>query len=117
MEEGFTVNIKDVLMDMRKFRMGLIQTADQLQFSYLAILEGLQQLAEVNEPTILGEKNYKLLRSTFNWNVACFGDISGQETIHAWWEWEWWCGGYWWETRPSWENQLSLDISSSRRAL
>lgn len=47
MEEGLTVNVKDVLMDMRKYRMGLIQTADQLRFSYLAILEGLQQLAEV----------------------------------------------------------------------
>lgn len=47
MEEGLTVNVREVLMDMRKFRMGLIQTADQLRFSYLAILEGLHQLAEV----------------------------------------------------------------------
>lgn len=47
MEEGRKVNIKEVLMDMRKFRMGLIQTPDQLRFSYLAILEGLQQLADV----------------------------------------------------------------------
>ena len=27
-------------MDMRKYRMGLIQTPDQLRFSYLAIIEG-----------------------------------------------------------------------------
>lgn len=34
------VDIKKVLLDMRKFRMGLIQTPDQLQFSFLAVLEG-----------------------------------------------------------------------------
>uniref|UniRef100_A0A8D0HRH7 Tyrosine-protein phosphatase non-receptor type n=1 Tax=Sphenodon punctatus TaxID=8508 RepID=A0A8D0HRH7_SPHPU len=35
-----SVNIKHVLLDMRKYRMGLIQTADQLRFSYLAVIEG-----------------------------------------------------------------------------
>lgn len=29
-----------MLLEMRKFRMGLIQTADQLRFSYLAVIEG-----------------------------------------------------------------------------
>ncbi|XP_053103589.1 tyrosine-protein phosphatase non-receptor type 1 isoform X2 [Hemicordylus capensis] len=35
-----SVNIKQVLLEMRKYRMGLIQTADQLRFSYLAVIEG-----------------------------------------------------------------------------
>uniref|UniRef100_T1IJ27 protein-tyrosine-phosphatase n=1 Tax=Strigamia maritima TaxID=126957 RepID=T1IJ27_STRMM len=35
-----SINIKEILMDMRKYRMGLIQTPDQLRFSYLAIIEG-----------------------------------------------------------------------------
>lgn len=35
-----SVDIKKVLLDMRNYRMGLIQTADQLRFSYLAVIEG-----------------------------------------------------------------------------
>lgn len=35
-----TVRIRDVLLEMRRYRMGLIQTADQLRFSYLAVIEG-----------------------------------------------------------------------------
>jgi len=38
------VNIKQRLLDMRSFRMGLIQTDDQLKFSYQAIIEGARQL-------------------------------------------------------------------------
>jgi len=38
------VNIKQRLLDMRTFRMGLIQTDDQLKFSYQAIIEGARQL-------------------------------------------------------------------------
>jgi len=38
------VNIKQTLLDMRSFRMGLIQTEDQLKFSYQAIIEGARQL-------------------------------------------------------------------------
>ncbi|XP_041664888.1 tyrosine-protein phosphatase non-receptor type 2 [Cheilinus undulatus] len=33
------VDIKSILLDMRKYRMGLIQTPDQLRFSYMAVLE------------------------------------------------------------------------------
>ena len=33
------VNVKSRLLDMRTYRMGLIQTADQLKFSYLSIME------------------------------------------------------------------------------
>jgi len=45
MEEGSKeVNVRDVLMEMRRHRMGLIQTMDQLRFSYQAILEGAKRL-------------------------------------------------------------------------
>uniref|UniRef100_A0AAY4BB71 protein-tyrosine-phosphatase n=2 Tax=Denticeps clupeoides TaxID=299321 RepID=A0AAY4BB71_9TELE len=39
-----SVQIKDVLLDMRHYRMGLIQTADQLRFSYLAVIEGAKYI-------------------------------------------------------------------------
>lgn len=39
-KEPSSVDIKSILLDMRKYRMGLIQTPDQLRFSYMAILEG-----------------------------------------------------------------------------
>nr|XP_033790027.1 tyrosine-protein phosphatase non-receptor type 2 isoform X5 [Geotrypetes seraphini] len=35
-----SVDIKQVLLDMRRYRMGLIQTPGQLRFSYLAVIEG-----------------------------------------------------------------------------
>lgn len=35
-----------MLLDMRKYRMGLIQTPDQLRFSYQAIIEGAKQLSQ-----------------------------------------------------------------------
>lgn len=35
-----SVRICEVLLEMRRCRMGLIQTADQLRFSYLAVIEG-----------------------------------------------------------------------------
>ncbi|KAK3540342.1 hypothetical protein QTP70_029571 [Hemibagrus guttatus] len=39
-----SVQIKDVLLEMRRYRMGLIQTADQLRFSYLAVIEGAKYI-------------------------------------------------------------------------
>ncbi|XP_068193402.1 tyrosine-protein phosphatase non-receptor type 1 [Antennarius striatus] len=35
-----SVRMREVLLEMRRYRMGLIQTADQLRFSYLAVIEG-----------------------------------------------------------------------------
>ncbi|XP_026944623.1 tyrosine-protein phosphatase non-receptor type 2 isoform X2 [Sagmatias obliquidens] len=40
MEKGDNINIKQLLLNMRKYRMGLIQTPDQLRFSYMTIIEG-----------------------------------------------------------------------------
>ena len=39
------VNVKDILLEMRRYRMGLIQTPEQLRFSYQAIIEGNKTLA------------------------------------------------------------------------
>lgn len=41
--------VVEVLLDMRRQRMGLIQTHDQLRFSYLAIVYGAHKLIEVND--------------------------------------------------------------------
>ncbi|XP_035678561.1 tyrosine-protein phosphatase non-receptor type 1-like [Branchiostoma floridae] len=35
-----SLNMRQLLLEMRQYRMGLIQTPDQLRFSYLAVLEG-----------------------------------------------------------------------------
>ncbi|KAF7708638.1 tyrosine-protein phosphatase non-receptor type 2a isoform X1 [Silurus meridionalis] len=37
-----SVDIQKVLLDMREYRMGLIQTPNQLRFSYMAVMEGLK---------------------------------------------------------------------------
>lgn len=41
------INVTDLLLELRQSRMGLIQTADQLYFSYQAIIEGIRHL---NDP-------------------------------------------------------------------
>lgn len=38
------VNVREVLLELRKYRMGLIQTHDQLTFSYEAIIEGMRRM-------------------------------------------------------------------------
>lgn len=38
------ISITDVLLEIRQYRVGLIQTPDQLRFTYLAILEGVRVL-------------------------------------------------------------------------
>ncbi|XP_078687647.1 tyrosine-protein phosphatase non-receptor type 1-like [Branchiostoma floridae x Branchiostoma belcheri] len=39
-----SLNIRRLLLDMRQYRMGLIQTPDQLRFSYLAVIEGARTI-------------------------------------------------------------------------
>ncbi|PWA15033.1 hypothetical protein CCH79_00008757 [Gambusia affinis] len=39
-KDPLSVDIKNILLKMRKYRMGLIQTPEQLRFSYMAVLEG-----------------------------------------------------------------------------
>lgn len=43
-KDPFSVDIQKVLLDMREYRMGLIQTADQLRFSYMAVMEGTKRI-------------------------------------------------------------------------
>nr|CAB3265280.1 tyrosine-protein phosphatase non-receptor type 2-like [Phallusia mammillata] len=46
LEKNIPFDIKDTLLEMRKYRMGLIQTAQQLRFSYLAIAECARRLMD-----------------------------------------------------------------------
>lgn len=41
-----SVDVKDILLEMRRYRMGLIQTPEQLKFSYQAIIEGAKQFSK-----------------------------------------------------------------------
>uniref|UniRef100_A0A8C6U4G9 Tyrosine-protein phosphatase non-receptor type n=1 Tax=Neogobius melanostomus TaxID=47308 RepID=A0A8C6U4G9_9GOBI len=56
-----SVDIRKVLLDMREYRMGLIQTADQLRFSYMAVLEG----AKLILPTSLTQKQMLISTEDF----------------------------------------------------
>lgn len=46
-----SVDIQKVLLDMREYRMGLIQTPDQLRFSYMAVMEGAKLILTDNSAT------------------------------------------------------------------
>lgn len=45
-------DIRSMLLSMRNYRMGLIQTPDQLRFSYLAIIEGGKRLLSDEDSTL-----------------------------------------------------------------
>ena len=45
-----SADLQEVLLDMRQQRLGLVQTPDQLRFSYIAILQGALQDMEL-EPS------------------------------------------------------------------
>lgn len=47
------VDIQKVLLDMREYRMGLIQTPDQLRFSYMAVIEGAKLILTDNSPQVV----------------------------------------------------------------
>jgi tyrosine-protein phosphatase non-receptor type 1 len=49
------VNIKQTLLNMRTFRLGLIQTEDQLKFSYLSILEGSRRAGLITGSVLLND--------------------------------------------------------------
>lgn len=52
------ISVADLLLEMRQSRMGLIQTADQLYFSYQAIIEGIKHF---NDPVLILFLNFKLI--------------------------------------------------------
>lgn len=45
------VDVKNVLIEMRRYRMGLIQTPEQLRFSFLAIIDGMKCLRPLSNGT------------------------------------------------------------------
>uniref|UniRef100_A0A3Q3XD07 Tyrosine-protein phosphatase non-receptor type n=1 Tax=Mola mola TaxID=94237 RepID=A0A3Q3XD07_MOLML len=61
-----SVDIQKVLLDMRKYRMGLIQTPDQLRFSYMAVIEGARL-------TLTGRSGTQVAQS-LEVNVCCSSD-------------------------------------------
>uniref|UniRef100_A0A1B0AVR3 protein-tyrosine-phosphatase n=1 Tax=Glossina palpalis gambiensis TaxID=67801 RepID=A0A1B0AVR3_9MUSC len=54
------VSVQNVLYELRRYRMGLIQTADQLYFSYQAIIEGIKLL---KDPEFLNYKEASIIAS------------------------------------------------------
>ena len=48
-EDISSIDIQKVLLDMREYRMGLIQTPDQLRFSYMAVIEGARLILKDNQ--------------------------------------------------------------------
>ncbi|XP_037933766.1 tyrosine-protein phosphatase non-receptor type 61F isoform X2 [Teleopsis dalmanni] len=54
------VSVKDVLSELRTYRMGLIQTMDQLYFSYQAIIEGMKLL---KDPSFIDYKEEPIIRN------------------------------------------------------
>lgn len=42
-----SISVRDLLLELRRYRLGLIQTYGQLFFSYKAIIEGIQHF---NDP-------------------------------------------------------------------
>ncbi|KAI5730425.1 hypothetical protein M8J76_013529 [Diaphorina citri] len=47
------VSVQEILLEMRHYRMGLIQTPDQLRFSYQAIIEGIHTDWETDDESAL----------------------------------------------------------------
>ncbi|XP_014088351.2 tyrosine-protein phosphatase non-receptor type 61F isoform X1 [Bactrocera oleae] len=71
------VSVQDVLFELRRYRMGLIQTADQLFFSYQAIIEGIKLL---KDPEFLNYKETPITSSgsahdQYATDVIASGDV------------------------------------------
>ncbi|XP_055490327.1 tyrosine-protein phosphatase non-receptor type 2 isoform X3 [Leucoraja erinacea] len=56
-QDASSVDIREILLEMRKYRMGLIQTPDQLRFSYMAVIEGAKYI--MGDPSV--QKRWKEL--------------------------------------------------------
>ncbi|XP_043463432.1 tyrosine-protein phosphatase non-receptor type 1 isoform X1 [Leptopilina heterotoma] len=66
-----SVNVREILMEMRRSRMGLIQTPDQLRFSYAAIIEGSKQLPlnNVNVDNEIVTNHYDVVNNVSNSSI------------------------------------------------
>ena len=67
-QDSAKVKVQDVLLEMRKYRSGLIQTRDQLRFAYRAIIHGAKDILNVNtneeEVHLNDEDNLPLVKSS-----------------------------------------------------
>ncbi|XP_056647973.1 tyrosine-protein phosphatase non-receptor type 61F isoform X1 [Diorhabda carinulata] len=63
-----SVDVKEILLEMRKYRMGLIQTAEQLRFSYQAIIEGTKQIFNQNSDD--NKDNHVVISNNISPNVS-----------------------------------------------
>lgn len=66
-----SINIRQRLLEMRHYRMGLIQTPDQLRFSYLAIIEGAKKILPQQESQNVPLTNENMTKEV-NW--TCVSD-------------------------------------------
>lgn len=69
-----SVSIQKVLLDMREYRMGLIQTPDQLRFSYMAVIEGVKLIPTVSSAARLESQALKTLleRKQEDWTSGVY---------------------------------------------
>ncbi|XP_077126277.1 tyrosine-protein phosphatase non-receptor type 2 isoform X2 [Ranitomeya variabilis] len=78
-----TVDIKKVLLDMRRYRMGLIQTPGQLRFSYMAVMEGTKSIMISCKGPSREDKSPKTDNNqtddTYNGNRLCAGGLEQSE--------------------------------------
>ncbi|CAH1179488.1 unnamed protein product [Phaedon cochleariae] len=63
-----SVDVKEILLEMRKYRMGLIQTPEQLKFSYQAIIDGTKLLLDQNSTS--EEENNVHISNNISSNVS-----------------------------------------------
>lgn len=54
------MSVQEILLEMRHYRMGLIQTPDQLRFSYQAIIEGIHTDWETDDEVSISFSNFLL---------------------------------------------------------
>ena len=58
-KEGIeSLDVKSILLDLRRYRKGLIQTPDQLKFSCLSIAEGARQEGLLSESMRNGQNSH-----------------------------------------------------------
>lgn len=65
-------DVKKVLQEMRSYRAGLIQTTEQLRFSYIAILEGTNMVA----PEAYGAAYWKMGKELRSWILYAYKQYS-----------------------------------------
>lgn len=77
-----SVDIQKVLLDMREYRMGLIQTPDQLRFSYMAVIEGAKLILTDNSAAQVAQSQGWRVRWYFqNVSGSYFGHVKNNVVI------------------------------------